>query len=965
MTIDPTQPVREDAAVLLSLPQASASASTWLGERGYGPLFVASDPPGRQLGSGGGTAAILDAAWRSSQCGHGEFLGWVADERRIVIHGSGESRRLPAYAPAGKPLIPLPTLPSGFPQRPVPILLDLQVEAAARMLRAAPDFYRMELVCGDVFIQFEKWIPAFPEADVLIVGLPASPEEAQHHGVMVCESGRPDRLLRFLQKPSARSVQELQRTNGCWLDTGTWFFSAKALEVLMRKCGWDPGSRGFDGGTPRSYDIYGAFGLSLGTDADASDPDVRGLTSAVLPLPDGRFYHFGTSRSIILSTQALAAPTGQRRSFGDGGSAPASVVLHSDVSADVSAARETWIENSVVPAGWRLSRAHVLTGIPGNDWSLELEPGVCVDIAASEGGYVPRPYGFDDPMRGAAGDASTLFIGRPFVDWLRDHAVDIGALPAETDLDIFDVPLFPVLPSVAECGEVLRWMLARGRVTDSPVRDRWLASRRLSARAMLAACDTHAPALAREEAARRSMADDPDIWSSVPPRFDFGALASLAPRLAQPPGASARLAGAHRAMYDSALAALRGDAAAAAAAEATAFRVMRDAMVHEMVIAPVRPRRNTLEDQIVWGRSPVRIDLAGGWTDTPPYCMEYGGRVVNVAVDLNGQPPIQVFGRLTREPHIVVRSIDLGIEERIESYESLRQFGQLGSGFGIARAALALSGLDTRFLEGKSHGSLKDYLAREIGGGIDIAMLAAVPKGSGLGTSSILAATVLGTLSELLGLEWSQQDIIARTLVLEQLLGAGGGWQDQVGGVTRGLKQVETKPGLVQNPVLRWLPDRLFGTGYANRTVLLYYTGLTRVAHGILNEIVRGIFLNSGRHVGVIREIGENAAFAADVLQRGEWNGFCEAVRRSWVLNRHLDAGTNPPAVRAIVDRIGDLAAAVKLPGAGGGGYLLVLARDEEAGGRIRRRLAESPPNAAARFVSLGVSETGLQVTRS
>ena len=24
-------------------------------------------------------------------------------------------------------------------------------------------------------------------------------------------------------------------------------------------------------------------------------------------------------------------------------------------------------------------------------------------------------------------------------------------------------------------------------------------------------------------------------------------------------------------------------------------------------------------DQIVWGRSPVRIDIAGGWTDTPPY----------------------------------------------------------------------------------------------------------------------------------------------------------------------------------------------------------------------------------------------------------------------------------------------------------------------------------------------------------
>jgi galactokinase/mevalonate kinase-like predicted kinase len=965
MTMDPAQPAREDAPLLLSLPQASARASAWLGERGYGPLFVASDPPGRQLGSGGGTAALLDAAWRSSARGAGGLLQWVTSGRLMVIHGSGESRRLPSYAASGKPLIPLPAIPLAFPQRPVPVLLDLQVEAAARLLRAAPVSYRMELICGDVFIQFERWLPAFPEADVLIVGLPASPEEAQHHGVMVCESGRPEHMLRFLQKPSARSVQELQRTNGCWLDTGTWFFSAKAIEVLMRKCGWDPSSGAFAGGSPGCYDIYGSFGLSLGTNADAADPDVRALTSAVLPLPDGRFYHFGTSRSIILSAQALATPAGQRCSFGDGSSAPSMVVLHSDVAADLSAARDTWIENSVVPAGWRLSRGHVLTGIPANDWSLELEPGVCVDVASSEGGYVARPYGFDDPMRGAAGDASTLFIGRPFGEWLKDHAIDLAAIPAKPDLDIFDAPLFPVLSSAVECGEILRWMLAHGRVPASPARDKWLASRRLSARAMLAACDTRAPVLAREGSARRSLASDPDLWTATPPRLDFGALSSLAPRLAEPAEAPASLPGAHRAMYDSALAARRGDAASAAAAEATAFRMMRDTMVHEMELAPVRPRRNTLEDQIVWGRSPVRLDLAGGWTDTPPYCMEYGGRVVNVAVDLNGQPPIQVFARLTREPHIVVRSIDLGIEERMESYESLRQFGQLGSGFGIAHAALALCGFDPRFLAGKSHGSLRDYLAREIGGGIDIAMLAAVPKGSGLGTSSILAATVLGTLGELLGMEWSQQDIIARTLVLEQILGAGGGWQDQVGGVTRGLKLIETKPGLVQNPVLRWLPDRLFGPGYANRTVLLYYTGLTRVAHGILNEIVRGIFLNAGRHVGLIREIGENAGFAADVLQRGEWNGFCEAVRRSWVLNRHLDSGTNPPAVQAIVDRIGDLAAAVKLPGAGGGGYLLVLARDEEAGGRIRRRLAESPPNAAARFVNLGVSETGLQVTRS
>jgi galactokinase/mevalonate kinase-like predicted kinase len=179
------------------------------------------------------------------------------------------------------------------------------------------------------------------------------------------------------------------------------------------------------------------------------------------------------------------------------------------------------------------------------------------------------------------------------------------------------------------------------------------------------------------------------------------------------------------------------------------------------------------------------------------------------------------------------------------------------------------------------------------------------------------------------------------------------------------VKLIETVAGLAQQPGVRWLPGHLLERDYANRRVLLYYTGITRLAKNILAEIVRGIFLNSPSHLSIISDIGENAEFAAAALQHCDYGLLLEAIRRSWELNQRLDPGTNPPAVQAILDRVDGDHAAAKLLGAGGGGYLLMFAQDDAAAARIREVLAAHPPNPRARFVDFQVSETGLQVTRS
>ena len=371
------------------------------------------------------------------------------------------------------------------------------------------------------------------------------------------------------------------------------------------------------------------------------------------------------------------------------------------------------------------------------------------------------------------------------------------------------------------------------------------------------------------------------------------------------------------------------------------------------------PVSSVAEDQIVWGRSPVRIDIAGGWTDTPPYCLMEGGSVINLAIELNGQPPLQTYVRPSQEPRIVLRSIDLGAMEVVETFEQLTDFMHVGSPFSIPKAALVLAGFGDA-----QHASLKSQL-EAFGSGIELTLLSAIPAGSGLGTSSILAATVLGALNDFCGLGWDKNEIGHRTLMLEQMLTTGGGWQDQFGGVLGGVKLLRTGRGFDQSPQVRWLPNDLWLQPEYRSCHLLYYTGITRTAKQILAEIVRRMFLNHGDELALLREMKEHTMEMYETIQQNDFMRMGLLMRRTWEQNQQLDSGTNPPAVRALTDLVDDLCLSYKLPGAGGGGYLYMIAKDPEAAARIKQMLNTHSPNKNARFVEMTLSTTGLQISRS
>ena len=920
--------------------------------------FCTSDPIGSKLGSGGGTAWLLEAC-KQHIAPDKDFLEWLREEKRILLHAGGQSRRLPGYAPSGKILTPIPVFRWARGQRLEQNLLSLQLPLYEQIMEKAPTSLRTLIASGDVYIRAGQPLQDIPDVDVVCYGLWVDPNLAKNHGVFVSSRSNPDKLDFMLQKPSVEELGKLMQTHLFLMDIGIWLLSDRAVDLLIK--------RSKKGGELSYYDMYSEFGLTLGEHPRIADEELNGLSVAILPLPGGEFYHYGTSRELISSTLAVQNLVNDQREIMHRKVKPhpAMFVQNADVAYRLTADNsEIWIENSCVGKEWNIRQQTIITGVPTNDWKLNVPSGVCIDVVPlGEAEYVARPYGFNDTFKGALTEERTIYQGISVREWLSCRKVAVEEIDGAHDLQA--ARLFPVCSTIEELGLVMRWMISEPELQEG--KEIWKRSRRLSAdeisayanlRRLAAQRDSFRvmnwPVLARnyersvfyqlnlDDAAHEFAIHHLELPDALP------LSAPLMTRISDN-------------MFRARVQQFSGKTYTEY--ERRAFGLMREGLTAAALAKKQQPHLSVYSDQIVWGRSPVRIDLAGGWTDTPPYCLNEGGNVVNIAIELNGQPPLQVYVKPCKEYKIILRSIDLGAIETVTTYEELSDFMQVGSPFCIPKAALELAGFQPEF-SADVYVTLEEQL-KAFGSGIEITLLSAIPAGSGLGTSSILASTVLGAVSDFCGLKWDKNEICNRTLILEQLLTTGGGWQDQYGGVLRGVKLLQTHAGMEQSPLVRWLPDYLFTGSEYQKCHLLYYTGITRTAKGILAEIVRSMFLNSTEHLALLGSMKSHAFDLYEAIQRGNFDEMGRLVGKSWKQNQALDSGTNPASVEAIIRQIDDYCLGYKLPGAGGGGYLYMVAKDPEAAVKIRAILTQNPPNSCARFVDMTLSDKGLQVSRS
>ena len=324
---------------------------------------------------------------------------------------------------------------------------------------------------------------------------------------------------------------------------------------------------------------------------------------------------------------------------------------------------------------------------------------------------------------------------------------------------------------------------------------------------------------------------------------------------------------------------------------------------------------------------PLRIDLAGGWTDTPPICCDCGGSVLNLSVRLEGRRPVVAEVRRLSQRLVRVESVDLRKEVVLRTRREIYAPKDPQDWCALVKSALTV----TRYAFAE--------------GGLDIRIFADVPKGSGMGTSSILGSALIEALLLIRepGRRPDRDDIAHLTLALEREMATGGGWQDQLGALHPGVKLLETAPGAAQAFRIKRLPasaERTFAALLRDRGVL-YFTGQKRMARNVLRGVLDFYHRNpEGIASAIVSTLKKDARAGFAALRKGDWTKFCSVVNAYWLNKKALDPGSTNPQVEMIIARIAPWTDAVTLTGAGGGGFLFALAKSRSARAKIEKVLS-------------------------
>jgi len=349
----------------------------------------------------------------------------------------------------------------------------------------------------------------------------------------------------------------------------------------------------------------------------------------------------------------------------------------------------------------------------------------------------------------------------------------------------------------------------------------------------------------------------------------------------------------------------------------------------------------------------INLDLAGGWSDTPPICYEVGGSVLNVAVQVDNRRPIQCASRVIEDPFIILHSLKKSGDEIngdtviCKCFKDFLNVSDTSSSTSLLKAAILVLRIieksDVEYYRNLSdeteNEKFSNRLVAIVGGGLEVACISDLPAGSGMGGSSIVAAVVVQSLVDLLCIKTSKNNLIDLVTQVEQVLSSGGGWQDQIGSIFGGFKIGRSLPKLPLQVSVQELPVHSSLIAAFEKRCFLIYTGKQRLAKNILINALRNCSLtpaciDQDKNYNTVSSLIHGAETGCDLLVRQNNNNIADddcidnlarIVDEYFQCKVQMAPGTNPDHIQNIINSVLPISEGNSLCGAGGGGYACVF----------------------------------------
>lgn len=897
--------------------------------------FVAiPDRDGKRVGSGGATLEVLKYLHEQEKS---------FDKLRVlVIHSGGDSKRVPQYSALGKLFSPVPhRLANGRNSTLFDEFMICMSSVPSRIREG------MVLLSGDVLLLFNPLQIDYNNVGAAAISFKENVETGKNHGVYL--NGENGNVKCCLQK---KPVEELRRVGAvneadCVdIDTGALIFSTEMMESLYSLIA-APGDYDKYVNERTRLSLYADFLYPLAEDSTLEafyreKPEgefcdeltearehvwevLRPYRMKLLRLAPAKFIHFGTTREIL---ELMCGGVEEYSDLGWSRLVGSSINndtagYNSILSSKASIGENCYLEVSYVHSRAKVGKHCVLSFVDIHD---EVIPDNVVlhGLKQRDGKFVVRIFGVNDNPK------ENKLFGKD----LDEVSAKLGAdLWNGENHTLWTAELYPEKDTIKEAvaAALNLYALVNGEAGDLTA---WKNTERKSLCSGFNAADPDAIIAWNQRMADLVAMDEitKAISNQIPAQKlpKRKSLTKIQKHWLEKRLSRADFTEKLRLHYY--LGVILEDENEIQECFRTIQSEVLDATIKKLTYnenARIVKDKHTV-------KLPLRVNWGGGWSDTPPYCNEKGGTVLNVAILLNGEKPVEVTMEKIAERKIIFDSRDMDAHGEFDDIEELQRTGDPFDPFALQKACLLACGIIPK--EGHELGEILDRLG---GGFVMNSEVTNVPKGSGLGTSSILSAACVKAVFDFMGIPYTEDDLYSHVLAMEQIMSTGGGWQDQVGGITPGLKYITSMNGIDQKLNVSHIKLSEETKNELDDRFCLIYTGQRRLARNLLRDVIGRYVGNEPDSLFALEEIQKTAALMRFELERGNVDGFAKLLDYHWQLSKKVDAGSSNTLIEQIFSSIEELIDGKLVCGAGGGGFLQVMLKKDVTKKQVADRLHE------------------------